>query len=46
MSRTRFYALVFFVAAGIFGTSWTLRKLLMGLPDIRTLEDYQPSLAP
>ena len=45
MSRTRFYALIFVLAAGVLGGSWGLRKLLMGLPDIRTLEDYQPSLS-
>ena len=45
MSRTKFYALVFLCAAGIAGSSFALRKLLMGLPDIRALEDYQPSLS-
>ena len=45
MSRTRFYALIFVLAAGVLGGSWGLRKLLMGLPDNRTLEDYQPSLS-
>ena len=45
MSRAQFYKLVFLIVLCVAGTSWTLRKLLIGLPDIRALEDYQPSLS-
>ena len=45
MTRPRFYALVLLCALGIAGGSFALRKLLMGLPDLRALEDYQPSLS-
>ena len=44
MSRTRFYlfAALAFVAVG--AGSWSLRKLLLGLPPMAALEDYAPSL--
>lgn len=45
MKRSTFYIGVLLVAATITGGSWTLRRLLMGLPDIRTLEDYTPPIS-
>ncbi|MBI3552952.1 MAG: PBP1A family penicillin-binding protein [Elusimicrobia bacterium] len=45
MSRSRFYFNVFLLALMIFSGAWVLRRLLMGLPDITTLENYTPSLS-
>ncbi len=45
MSRSSFYKLIGLCALVIVGCGWILRLLLMGLPDIQALEDYQPSLS-
>ena len=44
MPRTRFYlfAALAFLSIGV--GSWSLRKLLLGLPPMAALEDYAPSL--
>lgn len=44
MSRTRFYLLAALAFAAVAGGSWSLRKLLLGLPPMQALEDYAPSL--
>jgi penicillin-binding protein 1A len=44
VSRRQFYSVLVLIFLAITATSWSLRKLLMGMPDIRALEDYQPSL--
>lgn len=45
MRRSRFYFAVLVLAGGIAVGGWGLRRLLIGLPDIRTLEDYTPPLS-
>ncbi len=45
MKRPFFYLGVIACAVAVLFGGWTLRKLLMGLPDIRTLEDYTPPLS-
>src|SRR3989338_5510765 len=44
-SRSSFYTRVCALFFAILCVSWLLRRLLMGLPDIRTLEDYAPSIS-
>ncbi len=44
MPRLRFYLLVVLALVTIGAGSWTLRKLLIGLPPLQALEDYAPSL--
>src|SRR5512134_3108111 len=44
MSRPKFYALLLLAASAVAGACWALRVLVMGLPDIRALEYYTPSL--
>lgn len=45
MTRSRFYAAAGVLLAGILLGSWTLRRLLAGLPPIQALEEYTPSLS-
>lgn len=45
MSRARFYGIVLLCAFVVFCGAFFLRKLLMGLPDITSLENYTPSLS-
>src|SRR5579883_2960930 len=45
MSRRFFYEVVLILAAAILAGSWSLRKLLIGLPDIAALENYTPALS-
>ncbi len=45
MPRVRFYFWCAVVACGLVAGGFVLRKLLIGLPDIKTLEDYTPSLS-
>jgi penicillin-binding protein 1A len=45
MSRPRFYFNVILVALLIVSGTYVLRRLLEGLPDMTTLENYQPSLS-
>ena len=44
MPRRHFYFLFFIILFSILAGSWALRRLLIGLPDIRTLENYTPPL--
>jgi penicillin-binding protein 1A len=44
MPRTRFYTLVALLFVATFVGAFALRKLLMGLPPMQTLEEYVPSL--
>ncbi len=44
MPRRHFYFLFSIILFSILAGSWTLRRLLIGLPDIRTLENYTPPL--
>ncbi len=44
MPRRHFYFLFLLIFVAIVAGSWTLRRLLMGLPDIRALENYTPPL--
>lgn len=44
MSRTRFYLLAALAFTAVAAGSWSLRKLLLGLPPMQALEDYAPSL--
>ncbi len=44
MLRSRFYGLAALALLTVFLGSWSLRKLLMGLPPMQTLEEYVPSL--
>ena len=44
MPRTRFYWLAALVFVCVGAGSWSLRKLLLGLPPMAALEDYAPSL--
>jgi penicillin-binding protein 1A len=44
MPRLRFYLLVVLALVAIGAGSWTVRKLLLGLPPLQALEDYAPSL--
>lgn len=45
MSRRAFYTVLLSLCVVVAGGSWVLRKLLVGLPDIRALEEYTPSLS-
>ena len=45
MSRARFYFLVLLAIAAVGGSAWFTRRLLLGLPDMQTLEDYTPPLS-
>ncbi|HAZ09215.1 MAG TPA: hypothetical protein DCZ01_12010 [Elusimicrobia bacterium] len=44
MSRPRLYFLALLASVLTFAGSWSLRKLLDGLPPIQALEEYSPSL--
>ncbi len=44
MTRSRFYTLVALLFVSTFVGAFALRKLLMGLPPMQTLEEYVPSL--
>jgi len=44
MPRSRFYFWVFVALLCAAGNAYVLRRLLMGLPDIHTLEEYSPAL--
>jgi penicillin-binding protein 1A len=44
MSRTRFYLFAALAFLSVAAGSWSLRKLLLGLPPMAALEDYAPSL--
>src|SRR5262245_2343226 len=45
MSRLKFYGALLALAFAVFLGSFSLRRLLQGLPDISALEDYTPSLS-
>ena len=45
MSRFRFYAVFLGIALVVFLGAFIFRRLLLGLPDIRGLEEYTPSLS-
>jgi len=44
MTRLRFYLLVVLAFVAIGAGAWTMRELLLGLPPMQALEEYQPSL--
>jgi penicillin-binding protein 1A len=44
MPRTRFYLLAALAFVAVGAGSWSVRKLLLGLPAMAALEDYAPSL--
>src|SRR5208283_6133344 len=45
MSRSRFYLGALLLLLIVAGNAYVLRRLLAGLPDIHTLEEYTPSLS-